>query len=233
MRGQSEPGPGPAAGGSGTRPGDPGGQGGGSRGEASRLSTGNRARILRAARQELAEHGYEGASLRGVARRARVDLRLVHHYFGRKNHLAHAATQPARAAGSRFRHGLLAAWDADPLGWRALIAAAMTHEPARSRLLTLLARLRGACPPAPGPHQPQLRRAAATSQLLGLALLGEAGTLAATGEPGGGAYSRRVAGALDAYLHACTASPASMASPASTASPGGRASVPAAGRPRG
>jgi len=43
-----------------------------------------RAAILAAASEEFAEHGYAGTSLRGVARRARVDPALVHHYFGDK-----------------------------------------------------------------------------------------------------------------------------------------------------
>lgn len=167
----------------------------------------NRERILQAARQELAEHGYDGASLRGVARRARVDLRLVHHYFGRKNLLARAATQPGPGPGPepgprpRFTHRLLAAWDADPLGWRALMVSAMTHEPAGSRLIALLTRMLAEAATQPPPQDPGgLRRAAATSQLLGLAVLGEAGTLATADEPGGAAHSTLLARALDAYL---------------------------------
>ncbi len=47
----------------------------------------NRAVILRAALEEFAEHGYDGTSLRGIARHAQVDPALVHHYFGDKSEL--------------------------------------------------------------------------------------------------------------------------------------------------
>lgn len=43
-----------------------------------------RSAILAAAREEFATSGYAGASLRGIARRAGVDPRLVHHYFDGK-----------------------------------------------------------------------------------------------------------------------------------------------------
>lgn len=43
--------------------------------------------ILDAARQEFASLGYDGASLRGIARVAGVDARLIHHYFDGKSAL--------------------------------------------------------------------------------------------------------------------------------------------------
>jgi len=43
-----------------------------------------RARILRAAGDEFAQHGYDGASVRAIARRATVDPALVYHYFADK-----------------------------------------------------------------------------------------------------------------------------------------------------
>ncbi len=43
-----------------------------------------RSAILVAAGEDFAEHGYDGTSMRGVARRAGVDPALVHHYFGDK-----------------------------------------------------------------------------------------------------------------------------------------------------
>ena len=46
-----------------------------------------RAEVLTAARAEFAERGYEGASVRGIARAAGVDQSLVHHYFGSKEQL--------------------------------------------------------------------------------------------------------------------------------------------------
>jgi AcrR family transcriptional regulator len=43
-----------------------------------------RAEIVEAARAVFAEDGYAEASMRGIARRARVDPALVHHYFSDK-----------------------------------------------------------------------------------------------------------------------------------------------------
>jgi AcrR family transcriptional regulator len=47
--------------------------------------------IVRAARETFATQGYEGASLRAVARAAGVDAALVHHYFDGKADLFMAA----------------------------------------------------------------------------------------------------------------------------------------------
>ncbi|WP_223691050.1 TetR/AcrR family transcriptional regulator [Leifsonia poae] len=62
-----------------------------------------RALILKAATDEFADRGYEGASLRAVARRAGVDSALVHHYFDDKAELFTAALEaplrPDRALG--------------------------------------------------------------------------------------------------------------------------------------
>lgn len=50
-----------------------------------------RAAIVDAAAEEFASAGYDGASLRAVARRAGVDAALVHHYFAAKADLFAAA----------------------------------------------------------------------------------------------------------------------------------------------
>jgi AcrR family transcriptional regulator len=52
-----------------------------------------RADILAAARGEFAARGYDGATLRGIARAAGVDARLVHHYFDGKEGVFVAAMQ--------------------------------------------------------------------------------------------------------------------------------------------
>ncbi len=46
-----------------------------------------RGELLAAAATEFGEHGLDGTSMRGVARRAGVDAKLVHHYFGSKEEL--------------------------------------------------------------------------------------------------------------------------------------------------
>ena len=50
-----------------------------------------RAQVLAAARTEFATRGYDGASVRGIARAADVDPALVHHYFGSKEQVFVAA----------------------------------------------------------------------------------------------------------------------------------------------
>ena len=54
-----------------------------------------RALILDAARAQFAEHGYDKASGRSIARAAGVDPALVRHYFGSKSELFAAAFVPA------------------------------------------------------------------------------------------------------------------------------------------
>lgn len=49
-----------------------------------RGETSTRAAILKAARAIFADKGYDGATFRAVARRARVDPKLVVHFFGSK-----------------------------------------------------------------------------------------------------------------------------------------------------
>ncbi len=88
-----------------------------------------RGAILAAARDEFAERGFEGASVRSVARRADVDPALVRHYFRDKSELFAAGmipvgTDPAELAagiaqggldglGTRLLTTVLGVWDAD------------------------------------------------------------------------------------------------------------------------
>lgn len=58
-----------------------------------RGSSGTREAILRAARSAFARTGYVGASIRGVAAKARVDPGLVVHFFGTKAGLFAASLQ--------------------------------------------------------------------------------------------------------------------------------------------
>lgn len=52
-----------------------------------RGNAGTRQQILDIARTQFADLGYEGVSLRGIARAAGVDPALVHHYFDGKSGL--------------------------------------------------------------------------------------------------------------------------------------------------
>ncbi|MBO0652702.1 TetR family transcriptional regulator [Streptomyces triculaminicus] len=90
---------------------------------------GARERILAAARAEFAEHGYDKASIRGMAKIAGVDPALVHHYFGPKEQIFAAAVEeavapalkapaavaegPAEGAGERLARFVLGVWE-DP-----------------------------------------------------------------------------------------------------------------------
>lgn len=60
-----------------------------------RRSAGDHSRedILRAARRLFAEHGFDGTSLRHVAREASVDAAMVHHFFKGKDELFAASIQ--------------------------------------------------------------------------------------------------------------------------------------------
>jgi AcrR family transcriptional regulator len=55
--------------------------------------SGTKTAILDAARRRFAEHGYDGATIRGIAADAAVDPALVHHFYGSKERLFSAAMQ--------------------------------------------------------------------------------------------------------------------------------------------
>src|ERR1700679_4100590 len=84
--------------------------------------------IVQAARETFATQGYEGTSLRAVARAAGVDAALVHHYFDGKDDLfmtamalpfdprqvkqaAEAEAPAAGFLGSAVVEGFLTMWD--------------------------------------------------------------------------------------------------------------------------
>ncbi|GAA3764592.1 AcrR family transcriptional regulator [Spinactinospora alkalitolerans] len=54
-------------------------------------ATQTREKILEAARAQFSEKGYDGATIRGIAREAGVDPALVHHFFGAKDQVFIAA----------------------------------------------------------------------------------------------------------------------------------------------
>jgi AcrR family transcriptional regulator len=94
--------------------------------------------VLVAARTEFAERGYDGASVRGIARAAGVDPSLVHHYFGSKEQLfvatMHLPAVPADVLPQLF------VGDVDRLGERVVrFFLSVYAEPAtREPLLVLL-----------------------------------------------------------------------------------------------
>ena len=103
------------------------------------------ARIVAAARDEFANHGWAGTTIRAVARAADVDPALVYHYFGSKEGLLDAATNPppkwlesvakvwttpTDQLGAALITLLLASWADDEIGptLRAILQTA-AHEP--------------------------------------------------------------------------------------------------------
>ena len=103
------------------------------------------ARIVAAARGEFAQHGWAGTTIRAVARAADVDPALVYHYFGSKEGLLDAATNPPpkwlesvamvwttpiEDLGAALIKLLLASWADDEIGptLRAILQTA-AHEP--------------------------------------------------------------------------------------------------------
>jgi AcrR family transcriptional regulator len=144
--------------------------------------------ILAAARAEFGERGFDATTIRGVARAAGVDPRLVHHYFDGKDALFVAAFElPARpqqlleavlgpdagTIGPRLVRLFLTVWDSDEGRQRivALVSAASASEAGARMLREFLAREVFARIVARlGSEDPELRAALAASQMMGLAV---------------------------------------------------------------
>jgi AcrR family transcriptional regulator len=147
------------------------------------------ARILDAARNEFAEHGWAGTTIRGVARAADVDPALVYHYFGSKEGLLDAATAPPQKwldaiaetyakpqaeLGGQLLRLVLDSWSDEEVGptLQAIVLAA-AHEPkARERLRTIVERSMMGQSVLGSDEDEGLRRSGLiASQLFGLALM--------------------------------------------------------------
>jgi len=152
-------------------------------------ATDTRAQILAAARGEFAARGYDGASVRAIARTAEVDPALVHHYFGTKEQVFVAAMElpfePAALVpqllagdvtglGERIVRFFLSVWG-DPAGrepFLALLRSATTNEQAAAMLRGFVAQaLLGRIAEALDLPDRELRVTLAAGQLLGAALL--------------------------------------------------------------
>jgi AcrR family transcriptional regulator len=150
--------------------------------------SGSREAILAAARQALAQHGYDGTTVRGIAAEAGVDPALVHHFFGTKQGLFAAAMElpvdpsavlPALLApgveglGERLVRFFLSLWEApaDRSPFLALIRGAVTHEESAALLREFVTRaVLGRVAAAVNESQPELRATLAGSQMVGLAM---------------------------------------------------------------
>jgi len=151
-------------------------------------SGGTRDQILAAARSHFGEVGYEGATIRGIAAAARVDPKLVLHYFDSKEGVFRAAVDfpidPAEFMPRLLEPGL------EGLGWRvvrffletwespagspllALIRSVVASNSAASLLREFVSReILARVAEALELDQPPLRASLAASQLIGLAML--------------------------------------------------------------
>lgn len=151
--------------------------------------TGARDSIVSEARRQFAERGYRGTTLRGIARAAGVDPRLVLHYFGSKQELfvqsVELPVEPEQViervfaggeegAGQRAAELLLAVLE-DATSRRSLVAllrAAVTEPEAAELIRDLLTR-RLLLPIASrlGATRPELRASLVASQLVGVVVV--------------------------------------------------------------
>ena len=140
-----------------------------------------REKILAAARTQFARSGYDGATIRGIATAARVDPKLVLHYFESKEGIFGAAMDfpfdPAEAIPELLRPGLarffIEIWDS-PAGVRAhaIVRSMVTSERAAALMRDFVTReVLSRVAKALELDHPQVRASLAASQLIGLAML--------------------------------------------------------------
>jgi AcrR family transcriptional regulator len=147
------------------------------------------ARIVAAARDEFAEHGWAGTTIRAVARAADVDPALVYHYFGSKEGLLDAATNPPQKwlenvakvwttpidqLGAALITLLLASWADDEIGptLRAILQTA-AHEPSTREKLRRVVEgsLMGVSELGSDERDRLVRSGLVSSQMMGFALM--------------------------------------------------------------
>jgi AcrR family transcriptional regulator len=147
------------------------------------------ARIAEAARDEFAEHGWAGTTIRAVARSADVDPALVYHYFGSKEGLLDVATNPPQRwlenvanvwttpvedLGAALVKMLLASWADDEIGptLRAILQTA-AHEPATREKLRRVVEgsLMGVSGLGDDVRERGIRSGLVSSQMMGFALM--------------------------------------------------------------
>ncbi len=147
------------------------------------------ARIVAAARDEFAQHGWAGTTIRAIARAADVDPALVYHYFGSKEGLLDAATNPPQKwldsiarvwttpierLGVALIELLLASWADDEIGptLRAILQTA-AHEPTtREKLGRVVAgSLMGVSQLGVDERDRMVRSGLVSTQMMGFALM--------------------------------------------------------------
>ena len=147
------------------------------------------AKILAAARAAFAETGWAGTTIRAVARAADVDPALVYHYFGSKEGLLDAATNPPPRwlesvaktwttplpqLGGALLRLMLGAWADDEIGpvLRAVLQTA-AHEPTTREKLRRVVEtsLMGVSQLGVDERDRKVRSGLVSSQIMGLAMM--------------------------------------------------------------
>lgn len=144
--------------------------------------------ILAAARTEFGRRGYDGTTMRGIARAAGVDARLVHHYFdGKEDVFVSAVGFPARPQdlvevvmagppeelGERLARAVIAIWDSPEGRDRivAVLSGAMANDAAARMLREFVTReLLGRIAAVLEMDRGELRASLAASHLVGVAM---------------------------------------------------------------
>jgi AcrR family transcriptional regulator len=155
--------------------------------------SGTREAILSASRAQFAEHGYDGATIRAIARAAGVDPALVHHYYGGKEHLFAAAMQlpvfpsevitaaitqhdPGESLGTHLVRTALSIWESAEVrdAFQTMLRSALTSDHAAATLREFIteAILRPVARAAGGgvAERAPFRASLVATQMLGLAL---------------------------------------------------------------
>jgi AcrR family transcriptional regulator len=146
-------------------------------------------RIIAAGRDEFAQHGWAGTTIRAVARAADVDPALVYHYFGSKEGLLDAATNPPQKwlesiakvwitpvdqLGAALITLLVASWADDEIGptLRAILQTA-AHEPSTREKLRRVVEgsLMGVSELGSDERDRLVRSGLVASQMMGFALM--------------------------------------------------------------
>jgi AcrR family transcriptional regulator len=147
------------------------------------------ARIVDAARGEFAANGWAGTTIRAIARTADVDPALVYHYFGSKEGLLDAATNPPQKwlegvaktwtvptpqLGRALLELMMASWSDEEVGpvLRAVLQTA-AHEPkTREKLRLIVERsLMGVSQLGVDDRDRMVRSGLISSQMMGFALM--------------------------------------------------------------
>jgi AcrR family transcriptional regulator len=147
------------------------------------------ARILASAREAFAETGWAGTTIRAVARAADVDPALVYHYFGSKEALLDAATNPPQRwlenvaktwttpmdeLGAALLRLMLGAWADDEIGpvLRSVLQTAAHEQSTREKLRAVVeGSLMGVAQLGADEHDRRVRSGLVASQIMGLAMM--------------------------------------------------------------